>query len=249
MMLRPGLVSVTFRQLKPEAIVPLAAECGLEAIEWGGDVHVPPGNRMRARDVRQMTWDAGLQVAAYGSYWRATDQGIGEVLETADDLEAPTVRVWAGSHGSTDTSPEERTRVVNALRDACNRAKPTISLEYHAGTLTDSLESTLRLVDEVDHPNLRLYWQPVPERPLETLLAEVDAVRPHLSNVHVFQWARPQQETIRHPLSDGEATWPVLLGHVANVPRFALLEFVPGDDPSLLPAEAATLRRWLSAEP
>lgn len=29
-------------------------------------------------------------------------------------------------------------------------------------------------------------------------------------------------------------------------PRDALIEFVPGDDPGLLAAEAATLRRWIA---
>src|SRR5690625_849857 len=42
-MLRPGICSVTYRDLPPEEIVPLAAEAGLECIEWGGDVHVAPG--------------------------------------------------------------------------------------------------------------------------------------------------------------------------------------------------------------
>ncbi len=41
---RAGLVSVTFRQLSPEEIVRVAREAGLTVIEWGGDVHVPPGD-------------------------------------------------------------------------------------------------------------------------------------------------------------------------------------------------------------
>jgi len=66
-MLIPGLVSVTFRQLTVEEIGELATECGLQAVEWGGDVHVPPGDFAAAR----RALDTGLKVAAYGSYYRA----------------------------------------------------------------------------------------------------------------------------------------------------------------------------------
>ncbi len=65
--LRSGLVSVTFRQLTPSAIITLVTRAGLDGIEWGGDVHVPHGDLVRARQVRQQTIQAGLQSAAYGS--------------------------------------------------------------------------------------------------------------------------------------------------------------------------------------
>ncbi len=242
MRLRPGLVSVTFRPLTPREIVGLAASCGLEGIEWGGDVHVP--HAAVAPEVRRTTEDAGLAVAAYGSYWRAAGD-FGPTLETALALGAPTVRVWAGARGS--ASEDDRPAVIDALRGACelaDQAGLTVSLEYHGGTLTDTLDSTLRSVREVDHPSLRLLWQPVPERPPEERLAEIQSLSPWLTNLHVFQWTRSQGEILRHPLTKGEDEWPEILRRVDGG-RFALLEFVPNDDPSRLPAEAATLRRWL----
>ena len=38
-----GVCSVTFRALSVEEVAQLAASAGVQAIEWGGDVHVPPG--------------------------------------------------------------------------------------------------------------------------------------------------------------------------------------------------------------
>ena len=66
----PGLVSVSFRQLPAEEIVRLCAECGLEAVEWGGDIHVPHGDCATAEKVSGLTEAAGLRTAAYGSYYR-----------------------------------------------------------------------------------------------------------------------------------------------------------------------------------
>ena len=58
-MIKPGLVSITFRNLSVQEISGLAAKSGLVGIEWGGDVHVPHGDVGAARKVRKLTVDAG----------------------------------------------------------------------------------------------------------------------------------------------------------------------------------------------
>jgi len=95
-----GLVSVTFRKLTPEHIVDLVAEAGLTGIEWGGDIHVPHGDLTAASRVRSFTEQAGLRTSAYGSYYRVgqnepDENSFDRVLETAQALDAPTIRVWS----------------------------------------------------------------------------------------------------------------------------------------------------------
>lgn len=114
--LHSGLVSVTFRKLSPPAIIALVQQAGLLGIEWGGDIHVPHGDLPQARQVRQMTLDAGIQVAAYGSYYRVGHPESGPfeaVLETAGVLGAPTLRVWAGQQASAEASPAYRAQVID----------------------------------------------------------------------------------------------------------------------------------------
>ena len=84
-MIRGGLVSITFRKLNSREIVDLMTRTNLVGIEWGGDVHVPHGEIALARDVAQMTRDAGLLVAAYGSYYRV---GVSEADGLAFDARA-----------------------------------------------------------------------------------------------------------------------------------------------------------------
>src|SRR5688572_22964962 len=103
-MLTSGLVSVTFRKLGPREIVQLASTAGLRGIEWGGDIHVPAGDLQTARAVRQISADAGLQVLAYGSYFRfQPGEAFELVLETAVALGAPLIRIWAGNQPSAET--------------------------------------------------------------------------------------------------------------------------------------------------
>ena len=192
-MLKTGLVSITFRKLKPLEIISLVKESGLAAIEWGGDVHVPHGNIAVARKVADQTRNAGLEVAAYGSYYRV---GVSEderskfssVLETAVELGASTIRVWAGNRGAADTSPELRKKiVVEALRisELAAQENIVIGFEYHGGTLTDSVESVRQLMDETNHDNLKFYWQPTIGMPAEQQFSGLRDVSGRLSNIHV----------------------------------------------------------------
>ena len=128
--MRSGLVSITFRKLSPAQIVDLVCRAGLEGIEWGGDVHVPHGEVARAREVGRITSDAGLAVASYGSYYRA---GHGEgapfetILQTAAELKAPLIRVWAGIKGSADADADDKYRGrQSALGRLGNRRKKNL---------------------------------------------------------------------------------------------------------------------------
>lgn len=253
-MIHPGLVSITFRALSPAQIVALVRQAGLRGIEWGGDIHVPHGNTARARETRELTLEAGLTVAAYGSYYRAgQSEGAGlpfaQVLDSAVELGAPTVRVWAGTAGSAVSTPEMRVRVADDLRRIAGlaaAARVKVSLEFHSGTLTDTADSAAKLLDGVGHPNLFTYWQPPMDRDTAGCLADLRRLLPRVAHVHVFHW-RPAS-TERLPLSDGAARWSEFLQLAAEAPgdRYAMLEFVERDAPECFLRDAATLKSWLT---
>jgi hypothetical protein len=46
--IRPGICSVTLRQLPVDEGVAVSAAAELACIDWGADIHVPPGNAQRA---------------------------------------------------------------------------------------------------------------------------------------------------------------------------------------------------------
>lgn len=246
--MRLGLVSVTFRQLSPRQVVDLVKQAGLEGIEWGGDIHVPHGEVKKADEVRTMTEDAGLRVAAYGSYYRAGQGASFEpVLETACALCVPTIRIWAGTKGSKETSLVDRNSIVDDIRRCSQDAEEhemTVSLEYHRGTLTDEIGSCLRLVEEVGHRNLKLYWQPDTLVPHSKRVEDLKQIIPYVSNTHVFQWTRAGDETLRHELKEGEAEWLQYLAMLKANDGYSLIEFVKGDSPEQFLRDAETLKSW-----
>jgi 3-dehydroshikimate dehydratase len=255
-MIKPGLVSVTFRNLSPAEVAQWAYRASLQAIEWGGDVHVPHGDTASARTARKLTTERGLVVSSYGSYYRIGEsegQGLSfdAVLDTALELETEMIRVWAGSRNSEQYSAADRAAAVDDAQRICGLAAVagvTVSLEYHGKTLTNTIASTLQFLKEAGQPNLKTYWQPRTGTSVEQNLAELQQALPHLSNVHVFQWTPGEDaKTVRHPLADGKEEWTQYLKAATPIDeeRYALLEFVKDDTPEQLFEDADTLSEML----
>lgn len=250
--IKTGLVSVTFRKLTPKNIISLVKQAGLEGIEWGGDLHVPPGDPQLAREIYGMTTNEGIEVAAYGSYYRIGCQAKGiddfkRVLESAIELKAPTIRVWAGNKGSQEADGAWWDRIVtesNTIAELAAEAGISISYEYHRNTLTDSNETALRLLENVNHSNVYTYWQPLAEYDFPFRADGLYQIKGKLTNLHVFHWIL----NTRAPLRLGAGDWSKYLKAVSSDEKdhFALLEFVMNDSEAQFREDAATLKNLLT---
>jgi 3-dehydroshikimate dehydratase len=245
-----GLCSVTLRQSARAGVLDAAVAAGLDCVEWGGDIHVPPGDPAQAARAAAESRDRGIRVASYGSYFRAGPHGAAEfapILESAVALGAPRIRIWAGDLGSAGATGEHRGAVVAASRAAAARAADagiTLAFEYHGGTLTDTAEGTVRLLQEIDHPAVTTYWQPPVAMADDDALAGLRQVLPWVCAVHVFSWW-PTAE--RLPLADRAGLWRQVFAVLRETgrPCDALLEFVPGDSPAQVTTDARTLAALL----
>ncbi|MDQ8198257.1 sugar phosphate isomerase/epimerase [Pelagicoccus enzymogenes] len=260
--MKSGVCSVTLRSLSSKEIVALVARSGLEAIEWGGDVHVPAGDLAVAKEVKAMTEESGLKISSYGSYYKVFDDkgrrmDFAPVLASALELGTDTIRIWAGTQPSDAVGDLQRQRLLEGLREDLEQARESgvrLALEFHANTLSDSNAATCRVLGELNDANLFTYWQPVywladSEYRIEGLRRLAGKVL----NFHVFQWLfRPGagswgESTERRPLVDGEEEWLRFLSVPLpdGVDRYALMEFVKGDDPLQFLEDAQALLRWL----
>ena len=262
-MIKSGVCSITFRQMDLAEVVAVSAKAGIDGIEWGGDVHVKPGDSATARKARRLTQEAGLEVSSYGSYYKVLDaNGVVEpfepVLETALELGTDTIRIWADFQGSEVCPPDRRAKFIDAVRpvlDAAQEQGIRLAVEFHANTLTDSNQAALDLLEEVNHPSLYTYWQPIywladPAYRLQGL----ELLRDRILNLHVFQWAFSPfvgtwtENTDRLPLAEGAEEWKKYFQALdTSRDHFALLEFVRNDDPEQFMADAAALKKIIGA--
>lgn len=240
-MIRAGLCSVTFRALDVEEIIDLAAETGIEAIEWGADRHVLPGDLAQARRTRDLCRDKGIAPASYGSYVRAgtpdAPGAFAEVLDTAEALGSGNIRVWAGKAKRSDAGEAAFNTAAAELHQMARLAAEksiTVSVEYHRNSLTEEAGDALALVEAAGHDNLFSYWQPVPGRGRARWLEELALLAPHLGDLHVFHWIMTEAGQERRPLAKGLADWRALIDAWTPAPRWphprtGFLEFVRDD--------------------
>lgn len=244
-----GMLSVTFRQLQVKEIVELTAKAGLQLIEWGSDVHVPPGETGIARETARMTAEVGLQVSGYASYYRVGDEPEGQferTLETALELGVSSIRVWAGRLGSAQADEGVRRRTVDDARRIAELAaeqRLTVDFEFHNNTLTDTVDSTVRLMEEIGSPHVRSCWQAALNETAEERSAGLKRILPWLSTIHIFHLVGKE----RLPLQDGVEEWKQYLdiARTLGQRRAVLLEFVRNNEPEQFVRDAAALNDLL----
>ena len=250
----PGLVSITFRKLTPtEYLFDLVAQAQLTGIEWGGDVHVPHGDIATAHAVRRQTVNAGLQVAAYGSYYRVSHEETGPfdaVLAAAVALEAPAIRVWAGRQGTEAADDAYWAAVIEDSRRIADLAAVEgikIAYEFHGNTLTDTNDSAHLLLERVDHPNVRSYWQPPRHSAVDYNLIWDRCCCP-MAGQHSCLSMAEREWGAGSACKVGQADWSTIFGPNCTGGWGAictLMEFVQNDEPAAFLRDAAILKTWL----
>ncbi|MEK4564666.1 sugar phosphate isomerase/epimerase [Alkalihalobacillus sp. FSL R5-0424] len=247
-MIKTGMCSVTFREESVDQVIKWTKESGLDGIEWGADIHLIPGDLEQAVGIALKTQKAGLEVLSYGSYYRAGttqhDYSFTDILQTAQKLGAPSVRIWAGEAGSDEVTKTERKQVVEDIQAVATFASEVgieVHLEYHGGTLTDTSDSAKRLMEEINHSNVALYWQPAVGLSMEERLAAIQEVKPFIKHVHVFNWL----EYDRLALAEGVDAWQLYLDQLLQgderIDQHFLLEFVKDEDPAQFKKDAQVL--------
>lgn len=233
----PGVASVTFRNREPRQIIELALKAGLQGIEWGGDIHVPTDQLQKAKEIGKECIQAGLAISAYGSYYKvgkSKDLGIefAQVLDTAEALSAPIIRIWAGDRSSGMASESYCRKVLEEsleIADQAEKRQIQLAFEFHDDTLNDTYASSLKLLSKLDHPAIKTYWQPIHGAGAELNAAGIELILPWIVGVHIFHWW-PKAEA-RLPLIAGLDHWKKYLNSLAKAERCipGNLEFVKED--------------------
>jgi len=250
-MLYSGLVSITFRQLSTNDIIALCFQAGIDAIEWGGDIHVPHGDFARARQVRRITEEANLKIASYGSYYWAghnDELEFEKVLQTAIELNAPVIRVWAGKKSPRDVEESYYNKVVDDSRrisDLAQNKGVKITFEFHRKTLTETNHSAKTFIETVSHNNVRINWQRPVGADESYCIEGLKSILPWLSNVHVFYWGSDPNEPLF--LQEGAESWINYINLIRSTNRdhYLMIEFVKDNKPENFLRDAKTLSNWL----
>ena len=112
-----------------------------------------------------------------------------------------------------------------------------LCLECHMLSVTETPDCAVALMEAVNSPAFRMYWQPFQWLDTEGSLSVAQTIAPYAEHIHVFNWRGSQ----KLPLAEAVEDWKRYLAALP-APHALLLEFMPDDRIESLPTEARALR-------
>ena len=238
-----GLVSVSFRHHSPKEILEAARAAGLSCIEWGSDVHAPYCDIERLREIAVLQREYGIFCSSYGTYFRFGETSVEELeayIQAANILDTNILRLWCGVKSGKDMTNEERDALLEVCGTAAKVAEDsgvTFCLECHKKTFTEDPDDAIHLMETINSPNFRMYWQPFQWQNVDENIINAKKIAPYAEHIHVFNWRGKE----KLPLGEAVEEWQSYLKQFAK-PRTLLLEFMPDNEISTLPLEAEALK-------
>ena len=239
-----GLVSVSFRKHSPKEIIKAVKNAGLSCIEWGSDIHAPCRDTEKLHEIVRLQAEYGVTCSSYGTYFRL---GVTPLEELPDYIAAAKIlgtnilRVWGGTKKGADMTSEEFFDFTETCKKAAAMAEEAgviLCMECHMLSVTETPNYGVALLEAVNSPAFRMYWQPFQWLDPAGSLAVAGTYAPYAEHLHVFNWRGSQ----KLPLAEAVEDWKAYLS-VLPPPRALLLEFMPDDRMESLPAEAEALRK------
>ena len=161
-----GLVSVTYRNHSPEEILKTMKDAGLEFIEWGSDVHAPYKEIEKIKEISRLQKEYNITCSSYGTYFYLGESDLSELkgyINAAKLLGTNIIRLWCGRKTGEQMTKEERLEFLDICKKAEQIAKEEgaiLCMECHKNTFTQNPEDSVWLMEEINSPFFRMYWQP-----------------------------------------------------------------------------------------
>ncbi|CAM4172415.1 3-dehydroshikimate dehydratase [Bacillus manliponensis] len=269
-----SLCTISFRHqlISFTDIVRFAHANGFEGIElWGVHAHnLYEQDRQTTEEQLQVLRNYGMKITMISDYldislaadFEKTIEKANRLVKLAKWFGTDKIRTFSGQKPSFSVTKEEREEYVKRLRFLCELfAQHNIGLllETHPNTLTDCLHSTLQVLEEVDHPALKInldflhIWESGadPVDSFQQLKPWVEHY--HLKNIsserflHVFEpnnvYASAGTREGMVPLFEGVVDYEKILREIQETEHFGSLEWFGNDALHVLREDIAKLRR------
>ncbi|KUF25908.1 3-dehydroshikimate dehydratase [Bacillus sp. G3(2015)] len=267
-----SLCTISFRHqlISFTDIVQFAYENGFEGIELWGTHAQNLYIQERETTERELTFlkDKNLEITMISDYldislsadFEKTIEKSEQLVVLANWFNTNKIRTFAGPKGSKDFLEQERKEYVKRIRKICDvfaQHNMYVLLETHPNTLTDTLPSTIELLEEVNHPNLKInldflhIWESGAE-PIDSFhRLKPWTLHYHFKNIssadylHVFEpnnvYAAAGSRIGMVPLFEGIVNYDEIIQEVRGTDLFASLEWFGHNAKEILKEEMKVL--------
>lgn len=166
---------------------------------------------------------------------------IYDYIKIAKILGADIIRIWSRTKGSKDFTEEDTKVFFETCKKLAKIAEEEgiiLDVESHINYYTDSLETSLKLIKEVNSPNFGMHWQPLGYMTEEENEIYAKTMASYSPVVHVGYY---RNEVGRLSLHEGIDVWKRYLTDF-NDDIYLMLEFMPDGKIESLKNEADALR-------
>ena len=267
-----SLCTISFRHqlISFTDIVQFAYENGFEGIElWGTHAQnlYMQEYETTERELNCLK-DKTLEITMISDYldislsadFEKTIEKSEQLVVLANWFNTNKIRTSDGQKGSKDFSEQERKEYVKRIRKICDvfaQNNMYVLLETHPNTLTDTLPSTIELLEEVNHPNLKInldflhIWESGAD-PIDSFhRLKPWTLHYHFKNIssadylHVFEpnnvYAAAGSRIGMVPLFEGIVNYDEIIQEVRNTDLFASLEWFGHNSKEILKEEMKVL--------
>ncbi|WP_242308403.1 sugar phosphate isomerase/epimerase family protein [Bacillus cereus group sp. BfR-BA-01524] len=267
-----SLCTISFRHqlISFTDIVQFAYENSFEGIELWGTHAQNLYMQERETTERELNFlmDKNLEITMISDYldislsadFEKTIEKSEQLVVLANWFNTNKIRTFAGQKGSEDFSEQERKEYVKRIRKICDvfaQHNMYVLLETHPNTLTDTLPSTIELLEEVNHPNLKInldflhIWESGAD-PIDSFhRLKPWTLHYHFKNIssadylHVFEpnnvYAAAGSRIGMVPLFEGIVNYDEIIQEVRDTDLFASLEWFGHNSKEILKEEMKVL--------
>lgn len=173
-MIRTALSSSALIGAGIDQVLETATAAGVHGVEWTADGFLEPGDIDAAGTAMMATLRAGLSTVSYATLFRAglhARAAFGKALATARELNAPVLRLWAAPRGSFIAADNAAfLDVARSLGDEAGPLGVTLCFGIERTTILDSCKTAAALMSTVDHPFVKLAWEPPDGVPFDDVM-------------------------------------------------------------------------------
>lgn len=267
-----SLCTISFRHqlISFTDIVQFAYENGFEGIELWGTHAQNLYMQERETTERELNFlkDKNLEITMISDYldislsadFEKTIEKSEQLVVLANWFNTNKIRTFAGQKGSEDFSEQERKEYVKRIHKICDvfaQHNMYVLLETHPNTLTDTLPATIELLEEVNHPNLKInldflhIWESGAD-PIDSFhQLKPWTLHYHFKNIssanylHVFEpnnvYAAAGSRIGMVPLFEGIVNYDEVIQEVRDTNLFASLEWFGHNSKEILKEEMKVL--------
>lgn len=172
--MKRSLCTSGFKDWPIEKVLEWASSLGIEGIElWMGHIERFQEEQGPLDKLAETLRKYGFEVPAISGYTTFSGGFSGEkdlkqeyksmnrLLDVARQLKCPLIRSFVGHVSSRRASPEQWGQIVRDMKNVMRMAdqyEVNIAVEVHYDTFIDNTESVLLLLEQVNHPRLKLVF-------------------------------------------------------------------------------------------